>query len=83
MTAYDRPRRWSAHNGGPVEVTVTIHLEPVSEGTQLFSNFDAQPHGLFRLLFPLFLKKIRKEEKANMGYLKAALERRVDANLDS
>lgn len=82
-TAYDRPRSWSVHNGGPLEVTVTIRLEPVPEGTQLFCNFDARPHGFFRLLFPLFLKKIRKEETANMGYLKAALERRVAADLDS
>jgi carbon monoxide dehydrogenase subunit G len=74
--AYDRPHGWTLHNGGPVEVTVTIRLQPTSEGTRLSSGFDARPHGLFRLLFPLFLIKIRKEEAANMTHLKAALEHR-------
>jgi Polyketide cyclase / dehydrase and lipid transport len=78
--AYDRPHGWSVHNGGPIEVTVTIRLQPTATGTRLSSDFDARPHGLFRLAFPLFLSKIRKEEAANMTYLKAALERRTAAD---
>jgi hypothetical protein len=78
-----RPRRPSGQSptspGRPVEVTVTIRLQPTAEGTRLSSDFDARPHGLFRLFFPLFLIKIRKEEAANMTYLKAALERRAAA----
>ena len=27
--AFDRPRRWTMHNGGPIEVTFTCRLEPV------------------------------------------------------
>jgi hypothetical protein len=77
--AYDRPHGWSVHNGGPIEVTVTIRLKTTAAGTRLSSDFDARPHGLFRLAFPLFLRKIRKEEVANMTYLKAALERRAAA----
>jgi hypothetical protein len=78
--AYDRPHGWTVHNGGPVEVTVTIKLQPTAAGTRLSSGFDARPHGWFRLVFPLFLAKIRKEEAANMTYLKAALERRAAAD---
>jgi carbon monoxide dehydrogenase subunit G len=78
--AYDRPHGWTVHNGGPIEVTVTIRLQPTAAGTRLSSAFDARPHGLFRLIFPLFLAKIRKEEAANMTYLKAALERRPAAD---
>lgn len=78
-TAYDRPHGWTVHNGGPVEVTVTIRLQPTAEGTLLSSDFDARPHGWFRLVFPLFLVKIRKEEAANRTHIKTALERRAAA----
>ena len=67
------------HNGGPVEVTVTIRVQPTADGTRLSSDFDARPHGWFRLVFPLFLVKIRKEEAANMTHIKTALERRAAA----
>jgi hypothetical protein len=77
---YDRPHGWSVHNSGPVEVTVTVRLHPTATGSRLSSDFEAQPHGNFRLIFPLFLIKIRKEEAANMTHLKAALERRAAAD---
>jgi hypothetical protein len=75
--AHDRPRGWSMHNGGPIEVTLTCRLEPLPEGVRLHADFDPRPHGWFRLAFPLFLLIIRREEKANMGLLRDALERRV------
>ena len=76
MTAYDRPRSWTGHNGGPIEVTLTCRLEPAEGGTTLHTSFDARPHGLFRVIFPIFLRHIRKEEAANMTYIKDTLERR-------
>ena len=79
---YDRPHGWTVHSGGLIEVTVTIRLEPVAQGTRLHSDFDARPHGWFRLVFPLFLAKIRKEESANMTYLREALERRATRSSD-
>ena len=75
--AYDRPRGWAVHNGGPIEVTVTCRLAPVAGGTELSAAFDGRPHGWFRLLFPLFLLQMRREERANMTYLREALERRA------
>jgi len=50
--AYDRPHGWTVHNGGPVEVTVAIRLQPTAEGTRLSSDFDARPRGWFRLVSP-------------------------------
>ena len=50
-------------------------LESVTEGTRLSVDFDARPHGWFRLVFPLFLRKLRRDEKANMTYIREALER--------
>ncbi len=80
--AYDRPRSWTMHNGGPIEVTFTCTLEPVPAGARLTSEFRPTPHGWFRLVFPLFLLVIRRQEKQNMGLIKGALEHRADAGPD-
>ncbi|MEU0884461.1 SRPBCC family protein [Lentzea sp. NPDC005914] len=74
IVRYDRPRSWTAHNGGPIEVTFTCRLEPVAEGTLLHAEFTPRPHGWFRLIFPIFLLVVRREEKANMTHLRDALE---------
>jgi len=76
---FDRPRGWTMHNGGPIEVTFTCRLEPVPEGTRLHAAFEPTPHGWFRLIFPIFLIIIRRQEKANMGHLHDAFERRAGA----
>lgn len=75
--AYERPRSWTMHNGGPIEVGLTCTLEAVSEGTRLTSDFTATPHGWFRVVFPLFLMSIRRQEVRNMGLIKGALEGRA------
>jgi uncharacterized protein YndB with AHSA1/START domain len=77
IVEYDRPRSWTAHNGGPIEVTFTCRLEPVEQGTLLHAEFEPRPHGWFRLIFPIFLLVIRREEKANMIHLREALEQRA------
>ncbi|MDP8927046.1 MAG: SRPBCC family protein [Actinomycetota bacterium] len=76
---FKRPRTWTMHNGGPIEVTFTGTLEPVPGGTELHAEFRPQPHGWFRLIFPLFLPIIRRDERANMGHIREALERRLQA----
>lgn len=72
--AFDRPHSWTMHNGGPIEVTFTCRLEPVPGGTRLHATFKPTPHGWFRLIFPIFLLIIRREEKANMAHLRAAVD---------
>ncbi|MEO7147529.1 MAG: SRPBCC family protein [Terrimesophilobacter sp.] len=76
--AYDRPFSWTMHNGGPVEVTLTCRLEPVPEGTRLHADFEPRPHGWFRLVFPIFLLMIRREERDNMGLIRDAVQRRME-----
>ena len=71
---FDRPHSWAYHNNGTVTVDLEISLTENPEGTTLVSTFDAQPTGLFRLIFPLFLQIMKREEKANMGFLKQAVE---------
>ena len=77
--AFDRPRAWTMHNGGPIEVTFTCRLEPAAEGTRLHASFEPTPHGWFRLAFPLFLVMMRRDEKANMAHLRDAVERHAGA----
>ena len=74
-TRFDRPNSWTYVNGGPVEVTLKITLTPDGSGTRLVSSFDARPKGLFRLVFPIFIRVMRRTERANMTHIKAHLER--------
>jgi hypothetical protein len=76
---FQRPNTWTMHNAGAIEVTFTCTLEPVEEGTRLHAEFQPRPHGWFRLIYPLFLLTVRRDEKANMARIRDALERRVQA----
>jgi hypothetical protein len=71
---FDRPNGWTYLNGGPVAVTLDVRLSPDAGATRLVSRFDARPKGLFRLVFPIFLIMMRRQEKANMVNLTRALE---------
>lgn len=75
--AFDRPHSWTMHNGGLIEVTFTGRLEPVPDGTRLHAEFEPTPHGWFRLVFPLFLMLLRRDEKANMLHIREAVDRRA------
>jgi hypothetical protein len=81
-TEFERPHRWTWINGGPVAVTLSISLSEVDAGTQLDASFDATPHGLFKLVFPIFIRMMRREEAENMDHLNAHLEHRAAAPLD-
>jgi len=74
IVAFDPPRSWTTHNGGPVEVDLTCRLETTPTGTLLTTAFAAQPRGWFRLVFPVFLVMIRRQERANMRHLRDRLE---------
>ena len=73
-TRFDRPRAFTAENGGALGVTVAVKLEPRGSGTLLVSRFTARPHGFFKVIFPIFKLMMGKFEKANMGYLKKGVE---------
>jgi uncharacterized protein YndB with AHSA1/START domain len=74
IRAFEPPLTWTAHNGGPVEVDFTCRLEPTPTGTRLDAEFVARPHGWFRLVFPMFLVVIKRQERANMRHLRTRLE---------
>ena len=73
---FDPPHGWTWVNGGPVSVTLDITLAEVDGGTRLDSTFDATPNGIFRIIFPIFIRMMRKEEAENMTLVKAHLEQR-------
>lgn len=64
VTRFDPGEGWTFHNGGAIEVELDVHLEAVPEGTRVTARFTPTPHGLlFRMLFPLFVRSMRREEQ--------------------
>lgn len=74
---FDRPHGWAYRNGGAIAVDLEVTLEPVDGGnaTILRSRFDAQAHGPMRLVFPLMVASLRREEARNMELIKQRVER--------
>lgn len=75
ILAFERPHSWTMHDGGPIEVRFTCQVESAPQGTRLHATFEPTPHGWFRLIFPIFLIVIRREERANMTLLRDSAER--------
>ena len=73
---FDRPRGWAYRNGGAIAVDLDISLEPLDDGqaTQLRSRFDATAHGPMRVVFPLIIGSLRREEARNMRLIKERIE---------
>ena len=70
----ERGRHVTFVNGGPIEVTLNVELTPTRSGTRMRAHFDATPRGWFRLIVPVFLLVMKKQEKENLANLKRALE---------
>lgn len=78
-TAYDRPRMWRYENGGPISLVLTITLVPTSTGgTRMTSHGVWTPHGWFRLVFPVFIRVMRRAERGVVANARRALEARRD-----
>lgn len=76
LIQWNRPRGWAYVNGGPIAVELTITLEELDNGraTMLRRRFDATPHGLVRLIFPMLVASLRREEANNMKFAKTYVE---------
>lgn len=73
-TTFDRPRAWRYENGGPVSLVLTITLQPTPTGTRMTSHGAWTPNGWFRLLFPVFIRVMRRAERGVVANARRALE---------
>ena len=62
----------------PAGMTFTARLTEESSATRLEVDFDATAHGLFKLIFPIFVRVMRRQERQNMENIKTSLEGGVD-----
>jgi uncharacterized protein YndB with AHSA1/START domain len=78
-TAFERPRTWTYLNGGPISVLLTVTLEPtMNGGTRLTSRGEWTPHGAMRIVFPVFIRIMRRAELGVMANSWRFLEERRD-----
>lgn len=59
---------------GPVQVTATLQLEAVPEGTQVTSVADVQTQGFTRLMRPFIAMDFKRAVRGNLQTLKRLLE---------
>lgn len=79
VTRYERPRTWTYENGGPISCVLTITLqETANAATRMTSRGQWTPHGWFRLVFPIFIRVMRRSEKQVIANAKRALEQGRD-----
>ncbi len=78
-TLRERPRQWRYENGGPVSLVLTLTLEPTPNGgTRMTSRGEWTPRGWFRLVFPVFIRVMRRAERGVVDNARRALEERRD-----
>ena len=66
---------WQYENGGPISLVLTITLEPTPSGsTRLTSHGEWTPHGWFRLVFPVFIRMMRRAERGVVANAGRAME---------
>lgn len=74
-TRRERPRTWTWENGGPMSVALTVTLEPTADGrTRMTARGLWTAHGWFRLIFPVFVRVMRRAEVQVFANAKLALE---------
>jgi uncharacterized protein YndB with AHSA1/START domain len=79
-TRFERPRMWRYENGGRISVVLTVTLEPTpSGGTRMTSHGAWTPNGWIRLVFPVFVRVVRRAERGVVAHARRALEERRDA----
>jgi len=78
-TQFERPRTWQYENGGPISVVLTVTLErSPTGGSRMTSHGEWTPHGWFRLVFPVFIRMMRRAERGVLENARRALEGRRD-----
>lgn len=74
VTEYDPPRRWVEAVHGPIDATITYNVHAAYDGTRLTSVMAARPHGVQRLMMPMYARRLRSMERHRLEALRASLE---------
>ena len=72
--AFDAPTSWTNTNGGPISIRSTFTVTPTATGSVLTSSFAVEPHGVGRLIAPLFVRKMRRTIPRHLATIKTLLE---------
>jgi hypothetical protein len=72
--AFEPPRSWTHHNGGPVEVTSQFRVEPASVGSVLDCTFTVKGHGIGKVFAPILARKMRKQIPTNLERIRQHLQ---------
>lgn len=77
---YDRPHRVVSGNQGALEIRSTWTFTGAENVTDIENRFDVTPHGLMKLLFPVFARRFRRESAVSFSRITALLESRSAAS---
>ena len=76
LSVYEPPGAWETRSRSlGMDVTFRGSLEPSGEATQYTAEVVVEPRGLGRLLAPLAVRAMRRQEAENMRRIKDVLER--------
>lgn len=73
---FDRPHSWKAHSEGAMESHFECTIEPHADGAKVETELELIPHGLFKLVFPLFRRTFDKHAQAAADKMRTTLEAR-------
>ena len=75
ITTFGPPDKFGFTNqAGPMQVTVTITLKPVSTGAKVALHADGNPGGVFKIAEGLLAAQVKSQMEGNLARLKAILE---------
>ena len=74
VTEFDVNRTFAVAATKPFPLTITIALEPTTEGTRLDMVADAEPGGFFKLVQPLMMAIGRRRNQSDLEKLRDLME---------
>jgi len=78
--AFEAPRGWTNVNGGPLSIRSTFTVQPSAAGAILTSTFEFEPHGVGRLVGPMFVRKMTRAIPQHLATIRAILESTTTAS---
>ncbi len=80
---FEHPRSWQAHSDGAMETNFKCTIVPHADGAKVETELELIPHGLFKLVFPLFLRIFSKNEKAAADNMRRTINARYAAAISA